>query len=33
VRSLTFGETVVELYERDVDHAQETEQVVEMEET
>ena len=32
VRNLTFGETVVELYERDVDHAQETEQVAETEE-
>jgi 16S rRNA (guanine966-N2)-methyltransferase len=32
VRSLTFGETVVELYERDVDHVQETEQVAETEE-
>jgi 16S rRNA G966 N2-methylase RsmD len=26
VRSLTFGETVVELYERDVDHVRETEE-------
>jgi 16S rRNA (guanine966-N2)-methyltransferase len=33
VRNLTFGETVVELYERDVDHVQETEQVAETEET
>ena len=32
VRSLTFGETVVELYERDVDHVQEREQVAETEE-
>ena len=33
VRSLTFGETMVELYERNVDHVQEAEQVAEMEET
>lgn len=33
VRSLTFGETVVEMYERTVDHVQETEQVAETEET
>lgn len=32
VRSLTFGETVVELYERDVDHVRATEQVRETEE-
>jgi 16S rRNA (guanine966-N2)-methyltransferase len=32
VRSLTFGETVIELYERDVDHVRATEQVRETEE-
>ena len=32
VRNLTFGETVVELYERDVDHVRATEQVRETEE-
>jgi 16S rRNA G966 N2-methylase RsmD len=32
VRSLTFGETVVELYERDVDQVRATEQVPETEE-
>jgi 16S rRNA (guanine966-N2)-methyltransferase len=32
VRSLTFGETVIELFERDVDHVRATEQVRETEE-
>jgi 16S rRNA (guanine966-N2)-methyltransferase len=32
VRNLTFGETVIELYERDIDHVRATEQVRETEE-